>query len=244
MMYSRNAIILATSLALLVPNLARATGNVLLPNDNVDKSSLPNLGLVPAESEPAPVEAPKPAEVKKTETPAPPPAVIAAPPEVKPIATQPYPAYPEYPPAYPEPQPRGAYSIMVSMPKATWTPNDIDIVSTQLGLAKSEVTSKCVMGINGMLITDHGTSSVESKFTNSVKVTYDGLLNNAMLSIYAACDSAPKPAPYNYMQRMGDKFGVSLSSAFCQPKTPFAGTMHQIVINHTTNGNDNCIYQQ
>ena len=231
--------------ALVFAGEANATGNVLLPPENADKSNLPNLGLSPAEPtpQPAPVAETKPPEPAKVEIPVvsetkTPPVQMVKP---QPVANpRPY-TMPYQPPAAP---PETRYSINITLGKTPGlTPNDIDIINTQLGIDKGSVVSSCHIGINGMLITDKGTSSVDSNAATSVDVVYVGALNNALLSVYAACDSAPKPAPYNYIQRMGNKFAVSLGSAFCEPKTPFSGTMHQIIITHSNTGNDSCVYK-
>lgn len=259
-MYFRNLIILATlSAALSLTNEAFATGNVLLPQDN----SAPNLGLVPVEPTPASPESTldkkpelaAPAE-PTTLPPAPssavPPSATTTPSSVQPPAFQapkPTPAqaaamnpelYKNYMPA-PEPLP---YTITVSLAKPALSNNDLEQVSTQLGLAKSEIANQCRFGINGILISDRGSYNVDSHMTTTVDVPYNGALNNAMLSVYSVCDSAPKPPQYSFMQKMGNKFSIAVGVAFCSPAKPFAGTLRHIVITHSGTGNDTCVYQQ
>jgi hypothetical protein len=234
----RQTILLAAIFAGLVPvAAAMAAGDVLLPPDNGGKSSLPNLGLMPAEPEAAPAAAPqkKPAQAAMPEKPA----AAALLPVTQPAAPpgRPVPPPPDYRPA---PLP---YSIMVSLAKSTiWSANDLETVSRQTGLPKSGVVDHCRMGINGMLITNNGAHAVDSHATDSADVAYAGTVTNAMLSVYAACDSAPKPAPYNFIQRLGDRYAVALGSAFCAPKTPFSGTLGHITVTHGTNGDDRCVY--
>lgn len=225
---------------------ALAQGNVLLPNENQDKSNYPNLGLTPPEPPPPPVEIPKPPEPAKpdkaatTSTDTTQKAAAKSQPAPAQLAPQPYVNYTPPAPVQPQPKP---YSISISLLRtATWTPADIQNVSSQTGIPAASVTANCHMGINGMLITDRGSEPVDSNITTSVNTPYDGALTNAMLNVYAACNEAPKPAPYNYIQRVGNMFVVSLSSAICQPAVPFKGTMRQILITHSANSSDSCAY--
>lgn len=217
---------------------ASAAGNVLLPPETSDKSNLPNLGLIPAEPEPLPPET-KPVETPK------PPVPAALPKPATPVAKAPPPYVP--PPNYtPPPQayrPPPAYGITISLAKTSWSPADIQTVSSQLGIAKTSVPVECQMAINGMVISSGGVSSVTNNPAPSTTVGYDGAVTNAMLTAYAACNSAPQPAASNYIQRLGDKYGVPIGSATCEPKTPFAGTTRQVVMTHTATGADSCTYQ-
>lgn len=226
-------------IALLLASIkAYAQGNVLLPSANNNSQPLPNLGLIPAEPEPTPLQEPKPipppvVEEKQpelpaaTNTPVPPVQNPVAPPYTQPIQPQ---------------QPRMPYTVTVALDSrsTSFTPTDIDTVSTQLGIPRAQVTGQCRMGINGMVVTDHGSSTIDGASATSANVAYDGSVTNAILSVLALCNSAPKPAPYNYIQRIGDKYGIAVGSVFCTPKVPFAGTMREIVITHTGTGQDSC----
>ena len=249
----RDAVILVALTAGLFPaNYAHATGNVLIPNDNPDKSTYPNLGLTteptPLPEPPKPPEAPKPEKTTdKTTNPAkdatPQPIAKGEPYPVQPYPTQPYPVQP-YPAQPYQPQPAQLpYAISVSFAQQpNLSANDIDNISTQTGLPKNMVASSCRMGINGMIITDRSTTNVESEASPSVTVRYDGAITNAVLSVYAACNAAPNPSKYSYLQRVGNLYSVSLNSAFCQPKTPFSGTMRRILVTHVATGSDSCVY--
>lgn len=228
---------------------AHAQGNVLLPNENLDKSTLPNLGLIPAETTPPPEQPKLPEPVKEETTPpkqtATQPAKQQTTQPTNPGATQIQGKtnYVAIPMSGPPPVPRMPYTINVSMsPQTKWTPADIDNVSGQTGLPKPEVMTNCRLGFNGMLITDQGSSQVESSVSNTATVSYGGAVSNALLSVYAACLTAPKPAQYSYLQHMGNYYIVALNSAFCQPKVPFSGTMRQIVITHVASGSDTCTF--
>lgn len=244
-----SAIVLIALIGLAPAGYALAQGNVLLPSDNPDKSNYPNLGLTPAEPAPA-AETLKPASPPPAETPKP----VAQPaaPKAAPLIAQPNPAtpaaHPYSPPPlrqpYQPPVPVQPYSLSVSLTSgSTLTPNDVNTIGDQLGIAKASVASECRLSIGGMLITDQGTASIENRGTASVTAGYGGTITNAILTTYATCNSAPKPSPYSYAQRVGDKFSIPVGSAFCAPKSAPGGSFRQVTVTHTANGTDSCVYQ-
>jgi hypothetical protein len=213
-------------------NEASATGNVLLPPENSDKSNLPNLGLGPTEPAPAPPVANKPAEAPQ------PPAPVTT---TKPVATSvTKPPAPYVPPRnYSAPKP---YSITITLAKSSWANSDISAVSSQLGIPKAKVQDECKMAINGMVGSGKGSNSVTGNTTTSATIAYDGVISNATLTAYAVCDSAPKPATYSYMQRLGSKYGLPIGSAFCSPKISSRTSMRQVVMTRSANSPDSCTF--
>lgn len=227
------AIILASSAFV---HYAFATGNVLLPSESMDKTNLPNLGLIPQDTPSPPEVQPKLPEVdpnqKSTR--------IPQNEEHTQLSMKPTHTKPTQPILTPQ---KKNYTISISLPSQTrLTPQDIDAVSEQLGIPKANVLSECRLSFNGTLLTDKGSEMVESNANMSVRVEYEGAINNALITIYAACNSAPKPASYIYVPRFEKYYGATLNNVGCQPKVPFSGTMHQIVVTHGTGNSDTCTF--
>jgi len=232
-MLSRCALILATCGFGLLLASASFAGNVLLPNDNADKSNLPNLGLMPSEPEPA--AAPEPAP-----TPPLPPAATVTPP---PVIAAPAKAPPTYTPAPVDPNAEPhPYSLTISIANPAWTPHDQNTINSQIGLSAAEVEPQCRIGFSGIVLTDHGVVSIESKISKSAQVAYGGAVTSTSINIFAACNSAPNPAKYAYIQKFDGKFIVGLGNAFCSPKMPKTGSVKKIVVTQTWNGADDCSF--
>ena len=229
------AVILTMFAAFTLTESQARGGNVLLPPDDGSSASTPNLGFMPSESSSV-----EPLPVPKTT-----PAVTPPPATPEPAAPTPTPTPTPAPTPQPTPpQQAPANYLTISLTQSSyWKPYDIANVSSQLGIPRGLVTSECRLGISGMLITNQGAVAVDSNQSPTINVPYEGYVTNASLTTYAACTSAPQPAPSTYIQRIGDKFSVSLSSAFCMPPAPFAGTIRQLWITHGVNGSDSCAYQ-
>jgi hypothetical protein len=218
-----------------------AQGNVLLPTDSSNNTP-PNLGLIPAE-----IESPPP--IVKSQ-PAP-----AIPPDDQPQAAKPSSPIPPTLPATPAPiqttppimnpgkPPVAAHTITITLAKPFLAPTDIENIHTQLGIPKNMVATECQLGINGTLLTDQGAPPVESNALPTVNVPYDGLISNAILAVYAACTSAPKPIQFNYIQQIAGRYALALSSTYCMPNATIAANANQILITHTGSGSDSCTYQ-
>ena len=115
-------------------------------------------------------------------------------------------------------------------------------ISAQFGLSQPGIASQCRMSIGGMMATDTNSYTVDSQGNTSVKMNYEGNVTNAMLTLYAFCNSAPRPASNNGIQKVGDKYVLPLSTAYCQPRVPFKGTFRTAVISHGLFGTDTCTY--
>jgi hypothetical protein len=247
---SRQIISFAILLAsLCLPGNARAGGDVLLPADNGSANGAPNLGLLPAEPQPALQAPPQPAPTVLPQLPpVQPPLGSTAKSDAPQGTSATLQTYPPRPAPAPMPVPMPApvmppvpSSLMIALTnQIPWTVFDIGNVNRQLGLPLGVVTSQCQIGISGLLASDRGTFPFDSNLSLSVNVPYAGALASAQINIYAICASAPKPM--NYMQQIGNKYVVSLSSFSCIPQMSLTG-MHRLLLTHKGNGNDSCTYQ-
>jgi hypothetical protein len=240
---SRHAVILATLLAVpILAGVAWATGNVLLPPDS-GGPIMPNLGLLPAEPAPNP-----PVEVhqgagggkvnSQTQTKYSPVTGTSAPPKADASPSAPLPTQVRR--GYVPPGP--THKLTIALAETTlWTPDDIDTVSSELGLAKGSVKSECRTGMIGMVIASHNVKNFDSHSTTSMEVNYNDALSQVSLTTYAACGSAPKLSPKSYIPVRDNKYIITLSSAFCT--APAGKTPSSLLIARTKSITDTCSFQ-
>jgi hypothetical protein len=222
-MLFRHAAIFALLLVSLTQGSAWAAGNVLLPPDN-GMGGAPNLGLVPAEQEPAP-----PAPAAPTQLP-------VLPPVAPPVSAAPPPAQAQTPSS-------GISRLKIVWVNPAWMPNDIVNVSRQLGIPPNFVANQCRLGLDGTLTSDHNSFPFNSNLIPGAIVTYTGAILNVTLNVYASCVPAQRPGVFTYLQQLGNKNSVYLGTTFCAPQAGSPTAPHQLSFVHTGNGNDMCTYQ-
>lgn len=247
MTFRSSRLLAALTLMTFAPGAAMA-GNVLLPNDNGDHSTYPNLGLMPAESTPATAPPAISTTTPPTTTPAPAPVQISTS-KAAPTATQAPAATTSYPTVVPQPAPISppimptTYKIIISLsPTPSFSATDSAVVSTQLGLPAASVSQTCRYGIAGNLVSDKGFFPLDSNGSPSVTVGYDGTVVSADVSVYAVCTSAPQLAKGGYARQVGNVYVLPMKSVFCAPKHATPGSSRTLNVTYANFGNAACAF--
>ncbi|MDR3423840.1 MAG: hypothetical protein P4M13_02005 [Alphaproteobacteria bacterium] len=134
------------------------------------------------------------------------------------------------------------YTLTLSMSgKSIFGANDVQKITSRLGLRRSRVASSCILAMRGLMQTDKGAYILEGGTSPKIKVHYDGMIKNYQMAAQAWCTVDNKlPLDSGVLTEMNNRYDIPLEQITCPVPNQ---QVTSLTITYDGSGTSQCVYK-